>query len=96
MTTQTFEDERYDICHNGRELRHIRTEEKEMEGYTQTLEVYGCACCSGCEHKAKCLYRYNLEKDVDKNKERIQISKVKKGFEIVRSDPSRQKGILET
>ncbi len=68
MTTQTFEDERYYICHDGRELRHIRTEEKEMEGYTQTLEVYGCADCRGCEHKAKCLYRYNPEKDVDKNK----------------------------
>ena len=35
MTPQTFEDERYYICHDGRELRHIRTEEKKMEGYTQ-------------------------------------------------------------
>lgn len=39
-----------------------------MGGYTQTLEVYGCADCSGCEHKAKCLYKYNSEKDADKNK----------------------------
>ena len=43
MTAQVFEDEHYYICHDGRELRYIRTEEKEMEGYTQTLEVYGCA-----------------------------------------------------
>lgn len=24
--------------------------------------------CSGCEHKAKCLYKYNAERDQDKNK----------------------------
>ena len=68
MTTRVFEDEHYYICHDGRELRYIRTEEKEMEGYAQTLEVYGCADCSGCEHKEKCLYRYIPEKDVNKNK----------------------------
>ena len=57
-----------DICHDGRELRHIRTESKEQDGYTQTVEVYGCADCSGCEHKSRCLYRYNAEKDSDRNK----------------------------
>jgi predicted Fe-S protein YdhL (DUF1289 family) len=30
--------------------------------------VYGCADCSGCAHKAKCLYKYNAEKDAEKNK----------------------------
>ena len=68
MKSEVFEDERYYICHDGRELRHIRTETREQEGYTQTFEVYGCADCSGCEHKAKCLYRYNAEKDAEKNK----------------------------
>ena len=29
MTTQIFEDEHFYICHDGRELRHIRTEEKK-------------------------------------------------------------------
>ena len=37
-------------------------------GYTQTLEVYSCADCSGCKHKARCLYKYNAEKDAEKNK----------------------------
>ena len=37
-------------------------------GYTQTFEVYGCADCSGCEHKARCLYKYDAEKDAEKNK----------------------------
>ena len=59
MTTQIFEDEHYYICHDGRELRHIRTESKEQDGYTQTWEVYGCVDCSGCEHKSRCLYKYN-------------------------------------
>ncbi len=39
MGTQIFEDEHYYICHDGRKLRHIRTETKEQEGYTQTFEV---------------------------------------------------------
>ena len=29
MTYAVFEDEHYSICHDGRELRHIRTESKE-------------------------------------------------------------------
>ena len=56
-----FEDEYYYICHDGRELRHMRTESRIQDGYTQTFEVYGCANCSGCEHKAKCLYKYDAE-----------------------------------
>lgn len=62
MTYQIFEDEHYYICHDGRELRHIRTESKEQDDYTQTFEVYGCADCSGCVHKSRCLYQYNAEK----------------------------------
>lgn len=62
MKTQMFEDELYYVCHDGRELHHLRRETKEQAGYTQTFEVYGCSDCSGCEHKAKCLYKYNAEK----------------------------------
>ena len=40
----------------------------QENGYIQTFEVYGCADCSGCEHKARCLYKYNAEKDTEKNK----------------------------
>ena len=69
MKVEIFEDEQFYICHDGRELRHIRTETKEQDGYTQTFEVYGCADCSGCEHKARCLYKYNAEKDTERNKE---------------------------
>ena len=68
MRTGIFEDEQFYICHDGRELWHLRTESKEQDGYTQTFEVYGCADCSGCEHKACCLYKYDAEKDAEKNK----------------------------
>ena len=68
MKVEVFEDEQFYICHDGRELRHIRTETKEQNGYTQTFEVYACADCSGCERKARCLYKYNAEKDTEKNK----------------------------
>ncbi len=94
MTIKVFEDEHYYICHDGRELRYIRTEEKEMEGYTQRLEVYGCADCSGCEHKAKCLYRYDPEKDADKNK----VMKINERWEELKekshTNIQSEKGIL--
>ena len=40
MKTQIFEDELYYVCHDGRELHHLRTETKEQAGYLQMFEVY--------------------------------------------------------
>ena len=92
MTYAVFED---DICHDGRELRHIRTESKEQDGYTQTVEVYGCADCSGCEHKSKCLYRYNAEKNPDRNK----IMKINERWEELKEESNAniqsEEGILK-
>ncbi len=82
MKTQIFEDERYYVCHDGRGLHHIRTETKKQPGYTQTFEVYGCADCSGCEHKAKCLYKYNAEKDAEKNK----VMKINEQWETLKEE----------
>ena len=94
MASVIFEDEQYFICHDGRELRHIGTETKKQNGYTQTYEVYGCANCSGCEHKAKCLYKYNPEKDADKNK----IMKINEQWEelkeVSHANIQSEKGIL--
>ena len=95
MTTQIFEDEHYYLCHDGRELRHIRTETKEQDGYTQTWEVYGCADCSGCEHKSRCLYRYNAEKNSDRNK----VMKINEQWEALKeasnANIQSEKGILK-
>jgi len=94
MTYQIFEDEHYYMCHDGRELRHMNTETKKHDGYTQTFEVYGCADCSGCEHKAKCLYKYNPDKDADKNK----IMKINEQWEELKAashaNIESEKGIL--
>lgn len=62
MKNGICEDKHYCICHSERELRHIWTETKQKEGYVHTLKVYGYSDCSGCEHKAKCLYKYKAEK----------------------------------
>ena len=95
MKVEIFEDEQFYICHDGRELRHIRTETKEQDGYTQTFEVYGCADCSGCEHKARCLYKYNAEKDVEKNK----VMKINEQWEELRekshANIQSERGILK-
>lgn len=31
-------------------------------------ERYGCSDCSDCEHKEKCLYKYDEKRDREKNK----------------------------
>ena len=48
-------------CHDQRRLDYIRTEESPQDGYTRTIEVYGCADCGECKHKAKCLYKYDYK-----------------------------------
>ena len=94
MKYEVFEDEHYYVCHDGRELRHIRTEKKEQDGYTQTIEVYGCADCSDCEHKSRCLYRYNEEKNPDRKK----VMKINERWEELKEETNQnirsEKGIL--
>ena len=95
MTYAVFEDEHYYICHDGRELRHIRTESKEQDGYTQTVEVYGCMDCSGCVHKAQCIYRYNAQKNPDRNK----VMKINERWEELKEESNTniqsEEGILK-
>ena len=47
MKHEVFEEEAYYVCHDGRQLHHIRTEKKQQDGYVQTIEVYGCPMNSG-------------------------------------------------
>ena len=95
MSCAVFEDEYYYICHDGRELRHMRTESRIQDGYTQTFEVYGCANCSGCEHKAKCLYKYDAEKHSDRNK----VMKINERWEELKEETNEniqsEEGILK-
>ena len=95
MKYEVFEDEHYYVCHDGRQLRHIRTETREQSGYQQTFEVYGCADCSGCQHKSRCLYKYNEEKDTEKNK----VMKINEQWEELKEEShaniQSEKGILK-
>lgn len=68
MSSVINEDEHYYQCHDGRQLEHLRTEISTKDGFERTFEVYGCNDCSGCDHKAQCLYKYDEAKDFDKNK----------------------------
>lgn len=87
-------DEHYYRCHDGRELRHTGTETRQQDGYVQTFEIYSCEDCSGCLHKSKCLYKYNEERDKDKNK----TMKVNENWEELKSasheNIQSEKGIL--
>lgn len=94
MKYMIYEDEKYYVCHDGRELHHMRTETRQQKDYTQTFEVYGCEDCSGCGHKAKCLYKYNARRDQDKNK----IMKINEQWDTLREEAHEriqsEKGIL--
>lgn len=68
MECHTEKDKKYYVCHDGRNLYHINTERRKQGDYTQTYEIYKCEDCSGCPHKAECLYKYDEERDKDKNK----------------------------
>lgn len=56
------------ICAKERELTHIRTEIKTSKGFKRTYEIYSSKDCSGCEIKSECLYKYDEDKHIDKNK----------------------------
>lgn len=69
-------------CHGNRHLEYIRTETSIQDGYTRQIEVYGCEDCSGCEHKARCLYKYDEARDIDKNK----VMKVNENWEDLKAE----------
>lgn len=56
--------------------------------------MYACSDCSGCIHKADCLYRYDEIKDANKNK----VMKINEQWEELKSDSHQniqsEKGIL--
>ena len=56
--------------------------------------MYGCTDSSGRKHKAKCLYKYNAEKDTEKNK----VMKINEQWEALKEEShaniQSEKGIL--
>ena len=80
------------------EKRKTRAYTEEIGKYynmkTQIFEVYGCSDCSGCRHKEKCLYKYDAEKDAEKNK----VMKINEQWEALKEEShaniQSEKGIL--
>ena len=68
MKVEVFEDEQFYICHDGRELRHIRTETKEQNGYTQTFEVYAAPTAVDANIKPAVCINIMTEKDTEKTR----------------------------
>ena len=81
MMYMVEDDTHYYRCHDGRHLEHIRTEKSKQDGFTRTIEVYACKDCSECEHKARCLYRYDEERDAARNK----VIRVNENWEDLKS-----------
>ena len=82
MMYKIEEDTHYYQCHDGRKLEYIKTESSKQDGFTRNIEVYGCEDCSDCVHKSKCLYRYNEERDADKNK----VMRINENWEELKSE----------
>ena len=84
----------YYQCHDDRHLEFIREEKSIQDGYVRRFDVYGCADCSGCPHKAKCLYKYDESLHSTKNK----LMKINHNWEELRAESqaniSSEQGIL--
>lgn len=87
-------DTHYYLCSDGRKLIHERTETRRQNELNRTFEVYACSDCSGCTLKVQCLYQYDEEKDINKNK----IMKVNENWEELKAKSHEniqsEKGIL--
>ena len=78
-------------CHDGRLLNHTGTEEQTKSGFKRTFDIYVCESCDGCTSKAQCLYKYDQEKDSNKNK----VMKVNHKWDALKQD-SEQNVLSET
>ncbi len=82
------------ICKDSRELTFSHTENQNIQGCQKTYHVYACSDCSGCEFKAKCLYKYDETRHEAKNK----VMKINQTWEQLKEESEHnvlsEKGIL--
>ncbi|WP_425445887.1 IS1182 family transposase [Dethiothermospora halolimnae] len=78
----------YYICHDDRELKFIRLETRREKDFLRTYKVYECKDCSGCKYKSECLYNYDEDKDLEKNK----VMKINENWEELKKQS--EKNIL--
>lgn len=83
----------YYICHDNRKLELARTEIITKDDFSRNYKVYESSDCSGCPHKAECLYQYDEEKDIHKNK----VMKINEDWEELKKESEKnvlsEKGI---
>ncbi len=56
------------VCHDNRILEEIKEEVRIVKGEERVYKVFQSASCEGCLYKEDCLYNYNKDTDVEKNK----------------------------
>jgi len=69
------------VCADGRKLDFSHNERHRSKGFEQIFNVYACKDCTGCGRKAECLYKYEEEKDRDKNK----VIKVNRNWDALKA-----------
>ncbi len=83
----------YYRCHDNRILELVRTETSIKSDFPREFKVYASKDCSGCTHKPECLYRYDENKDIHKNK----IMKINEEWEELKKESEKnvlsEKGI---
>lgn len=72
----------YYKCYDNRKLELTRVETNITQGFTRNYKVYECKDCSRCNHKSECLYRYDEEKDINKNK----VMKINEDWEELKKE----------
>lgn len=70
------------VCAGGKKLSFSHFEKHRSKGFKQIYNVYSCSECSGCKHKADCLYKYDERKDKDKNK----VIKVNRNWDKLKAE----------
>lgn len=83
----------YYRCHDNRKLEFVRDEISTRNDFTRRFKVYASNDCSGCIHKPECLYKYDEEKDINKNK----VMKINEDWEELKKESEKnvlsEKGI---
>ena len=65
----------------GKTIAVISRQSRKQDGYTQMVEVYGCADCSGSGRKSRCLYNIML-----KNPDQNEVMKINERREELREE----------
>ncbi|CCQ95388.1 transposase [[Clostridium] ultunense Esp] len=83
----------YYKCYDNRKLEFARTEIITKDDFSRNYKVYESSDCSGCPYKAECLYQYDEEKDIHKNK----VMKINEDWEELKKESEKnvlsEKGI---